>query len=331
VANELSDSDSDHVRDATDLRGQVARSLQGRVEPIVQHAVALFPFAGIDVAADERASLTERTVQLFIAAIRDHTLEADDVLLAELAQFAARTGLGVRALFTVVYLVERAAIDALALDDSFGISSAPWPTLEHAVRRAAFDLCGTLAERMGAAAAAGGVVDPLTTLHTRAVFVTAVEKEIQRSVRFGEPFALILIDVDHLTDINRRYGYGTGDLVLERVGIVVRKYFRDVDWVARLGDDAFAVLLPAIHSHDAERLAERVRITVQDRLQVHDYRSDEQVPVTISVGVLVADSGPQTENADGLVVAVQEATDRAKAAGGNRVERALLTAPGADA
>lgn len=318
-------ADSDQMQEATELRAHVARSLHGCTEAIVKDAVALFPFAGLEqVAADDRAPLAERAVHLLIAAARDSTLDAGDVLVTELAQLAERTGLGVQPLFTVVYLVERAALDALQLDDSFGMASAPWPMVTQTTRRAAFELCGAIAARAGGGAAGSGITDPLTTLHTRAVFVAAVDKEIQRSERFGEPFALILIDIDRLADINTRYGHGAGNRVLERVGIVVRNYFRDTDWVARLCEDTFAVLLPAIQGYNAERLAERMRVTVEERLQVHDHRSDQQFPVTISVGVVVAESVARTEKAERLIAAGEQAIDRAKLAGGNRVERAVL-------
>ena len=318
------------MQEATELRAHVARSLHGRTEAIVKDAVALFPFAGLEqVAADDRAPLAERTVHLLIAAARDTTLDAGDVLVAELAQLGERTGAGVQPLFTVVYLVERAALDALQLDDSFGMASAPWPMVTQTIRRAAFELCGAIAARAGGAAGSG-ITDPLTTLHTRAVFVAAVDKEIQRSERFGEPFALILIDVDRLADINTGYGHGAGNRVLERVGIVVRNYFRDTDWVARLCEDTFAVLLPAIQGYNAERLAERMRVTVEERLQVHDHRSDQQFPVTISVGVVVAESVARTEKAERLIAAGEDAIDRAKLAGGNRIERAALSTPQAD-
>jgi diguanylate cyclase (GGDEF)-like protein len=246
--------------------------------------------------------------------------------VSELAALAEQKKVGARPLFTIVYLVERAALDVLALDDSFGASSAPWPALAQTIRRASFDLCAALAEHSRGGPVDTGIIDALTTLHTRAVFHAALDKEIQRSERLGEPFALMVIDVDRLADINTRYGYGAGDRVLERVGIVVRNYFRDTDWVARLREDVFAVLLPAIQGRDAERLAERVRITVQERLGVHDHRSDQSFPVTISVAVFVGESVERTTKAEQLIEAAERAIVRAKQAGGNRVERATPTA-----
>lgn len=86
----------------------------------------------------------------------------------------------------------------------------------------------------------------------------------------------MLLGVDRLADINATHGYGAGDRVIERVGIVVRSYFRDTDWVARVVGDTFAVLLPETERLNAERLADRVRIVVSTRLQLHDYRSDQE-------------------------------------------------------
>ena len=181
-------------------------------------------------------------------------------------------------------------------------------------------MCATSSEARGQPGSE--ITDSLTTLHTRAIFLAALEKEIQRSYRFSHPFALILIDIDRLTEINATHGYSAGNFVIERVGIVVRNYFRETDWVARSSGGAFAVLLPETQRADAQRLANRVRITIQERLQLHDYRSDDQFPVTVSVGVLVAETVDQSVQADQLLVEAEEAVGRAKKAGHNRVEHA---------
>ncbi|MBI2188844.1 MAG: GGDEF domain-containing protein [Acidobacteria bacterium] len=314
---------------AVEVRTQIARSLQGGVEAIVSETIGLYPFAGLEaVPPDDRVPLAERTLQLLTAAVRDGTLEADNGGVSELAALADQHRMDIRLLFTIIYLVERASLDALALDESFDVSAAPWPALSQAIRQASFELCAALAEHLKRAAE-GAVTDTLTTLHTKGMFLAALDNQIQRSERLGEPFALMVIDVDRLRDINARYGYGAGDRVLERVGIAVRNYLRDTDWVARLGEDMFGVLLPAILGDNAERLAERMRLAVQQRLHVHDHRSDQHFPVTISVGVLVSESVERTERAERLIAAAEEAIARAKAAGGNRVERAALPAQSA--
>lgn len=318
------------MQEAAELRAHIARSLHGRAEAIVKDAVAVYPFAGMEnVGADDRAQLTGLALQLITHAVRDGALTPRHGAVADLGRLAVDKKVGTRLLFTVVYFVERSALDELAVDDSFGVASEPLPALTQIIRRASLDVCAALSEQMNGSAVETVITDSLTTLHTRAIFLAALEKEIHRSERLGHPFAVILIDVDGLADINARHGYGSGDRVLERVGIVVRNYFRETDWVARLGGDTFAVLLPEIQGVNAERLAERMRITVLERLQFHDHRSDQQFPLTISVGVVVAESVDRSVKAERLVAEAEEALGRAQKAGGNRVERAAAVVAGA--
>ena len=319
---DLPDADSHYVRDAVELRHHLARALQGGAEAMVKDSVAIYAFAGMEnVGTDDRARLADLILQLITSAVRDGALDARGAPAAELGLLASEKDVAIALLFSVVYLMERSALDELAVDDSFGASSETWPSIVQIIRRASFDVCAAFSEQLRANAGDTGIIDSLTTLHTRPVFLAALEKEIQRSERFGHPFAVILLNVDRLEEINLRHGYGAGDRVLERVGIVVRSYFRETDWVARSAGDTFAVLLPETQPANAERLAERIRTTVEERLQLHDYRSEEQFPVTVSAGVLIKESVDQTVRAEQLLIEAEQAVDRAKKAGGNRVER----------
>src|SRR6185503_3893319 len=141
------------------------------------------------------------------------------------------------------------------------------------------------------------IFDPLTTVYTRWVLDSALEKEIRRAERFGHPFALVLLDVDHLSDLNLAHGYGFGDRILERIGIVMGNFFREHDWVARHGEDTFAVVLPETGPDNAEHLAEQARKTVEERLALQDHRTEANVPVTVSVAVLIAESVDSSVNA----------------------------------
>jgi GGDEF domain-containing protein len=86
----------------------------------------------------------------------------------------------------------------------------------------------------------------------------------------------------------------------------------------------FAVLLPEINRADAERLADRVRLVVAERLELHDYRSDQCFPVTLSVAVIVVESIERTTRGEQLMTMANEVIQRAKQAGGNRVETQLV-------
>jgi diguanylate cyclase (GGDEF)-like protein len=326
VLSGLDSSDTGYMSDAVELRKQVARSLGARARTVVKDSIAVYAFAGLEgVAAPDRVRLAENVFQLLTTAIRDGALESRSTAVVELRSFAVDRGVTVRALFELVHLMERSALDELAIDDSFGANSEPWPAIAQLVRRASFDVLGSYSE-LATSHAEEDAHDPLTTLYTRGVLTAALEKEIQRSERFGHPFAVLLLDVDHLADINAKHGYGAGDRVLERIGIQVRSYFREQDWVARSAGDSFAVILPETQPADAEALADRVRKMIEERLELRDHRSDAQVPVTVSVGVLVVDSADKTFKAEQLLARVKEAVDRAKQAGRNRVERVDVAA-----
>ena len=313
--------DASDAPDAVELRPLVARSLQQRSKAIISDAMAVSAFAGMEsVALADRAHLADAILRLIAHAVREGTLDSHAAAVTDLGQVCGEAGIDVRAFFSMVYLMERSAIGELSGVESFGATSETWPVISQMPRRASFDVCATSSEARGQPGSE--ITDSLTTLHTRAIFLAALEKEIQRSYRFSHPFALILIDIDRLTEINATHGYSAGNFVIERVGIVVRNYFRETDWVARSSGGAFAVLLPETQLADAQRLANRVRITIQERLQLHDYRSDDQFPVTVSVGVLVAETVDQSVQADQLLVEAEEAVGRAKKAGHNRVEHA---------
>ena len=65
--------------------------------------------------------------------------------------------------------------------------------------------------------------------------------------------------------------------MLERLGILMRAYFRQHDWVARYAEDAIAVLLPRTDAEHAIELAERMRTMVDERLGFRDHRSERAV------------------------------------------------------
>ena len=321
MATGISGADATDAPDTVELRPIVARSLQQRSEEIVNDAVAVSAFAGMEnIALPDRTRLADVILQLITHAVREGALDSNAAAATEMERVCVETAINARSLFNVVYLMERSALSELSVEESLGATSETWPVISQMLRRASFDVCATFSETRDQPSSE--ITDSLTALHTRAVFLAALEKEIQRSERLGHPFALILIDVDRLAEINATHGYGAGDFVIERVGIVVRNYFRETDWVARSSGDTFAVLLPEIQRTDAQRLADRVRIMVQERLQLSDYRSEERFPVTVSVGVLVAEAVDRSVQADQLLVEAEEAVARAKKAGRNRVAHA---------
>jgi diguanylate cyclase (GGDEF)-like protein/excisionase family DNA binding protein len=171
---------------------------------------------------------------------------------------------------------------------------------------------------------AHGVRDPLTTLISEAVLELALQQEIERARRHQHAVALLLADIDDFSGVIREHGRGVGDRLLERLGILARRFFRTHDWVARRGEDAIAVLLPETTVDQAATLAARFREMVQHRLVLQDYDTDDRKSVTVSVAAVGTDLVQSEVDAAAVLAEAEAAVLRAKLNGGNRVERVAL-------
>lgn len=100
--------------------------------------------------------------------------------------------------------------------------------------------------------------DGLTGLSNRVAFELAAADQVARSRRYGERAALMLLDLDHLKEINDTHGHLVGDEALRTVAGAVRRRLRASDLAARLGGDEFVVLLPHTTRDDAQRLATEI-------------------------------------------------------------------------
>lgn len=228
--------------------------------------------------------------------------------------------LGTRNLFHAVDHACQIIGDELALDDRIGAASEPWPMVQGFVRRAAFDVLAAFTARLLDTPAHGSVRDPLTTLVARPVFDLALQQEVRRAFRQQGTFALILFDVDDLARINRSYGYGVGDRVLERLGILARRFFRTHDWVARHDEDSIVVLLPGTSLDQAAVLATRFRNTVEQRLILEDEKPEARTPITVSASAVGAERMQTELDAAHVMAEAETAVARAKLDGGHRTE-----------
>ena len=114
------------------------------------------------------------------------------------------------------------------------------------------------------------------------------------------------------------------------LGILIRQYFRQLDWVARHSEDSFAVLLTGNDAGHAASLAERLRSTVAERMVFTDHRSELPVSVTISAAVVnIPVAVGMAIDPERLLADAEAAVARAKQQGRNRVERVDVSPAGA--
>lgn len=103
------------------------------------------------------------------------------------------------------------------------------------------------------------VTDPLTGLANYRHLSTSIDRQIRRTQHTGQPFALLLLDVDNLKIVNDQLGHNVGSRLLVRVADALRASCRVTDLIARYGGDEFAVLLPGCDEQAARLHAARVQ------------------------------------------------------------------------
>jgi diguanylate cyclase (GGDEF)-like protein/PAS domain S-box-containing protein len=158
--------------------------------------------------------------------------------------------------------------------------------------------------------------DHLTGLANRRAFFEAAEQELARSAAVPRCTAVIAFDADHFKGINDRHGHPGGDAVLQHLAAILGETFREVDVVARIGGEEFAVLLPSTDLPRAAVVAERLRAIVAAQVVHFD---GERIRYTVSAGVACLDDGEG--GIDLLLKRADQALYAAKRAGRNRVER----------
>lgn len=158
------------------------------------------------------------------------------------------------------------------------------------------------------------LTDELTEIGNRRLFDRWIKEEIDRSHRFGHRFSLVFLDVDSFKGYNDRYGHPTGDLLLQKLGRLLRSVSRKVDVPCRIGGEEFAVLLPETAKSGGKIYAEKVRQRVESALLEV---GDPTGPVTVSLGVSgFPEDGTSPES---LMRAADDALYQSKRLGKNRV------------
>lgn len=306
-----------------DLRADVAQVLLERMDIIINDSIALFPFSAPQpLDADYCGRLGQNLIQLLSTAVRDGRLDSRDGSVIDLHRLVSERGLPVEGLFNFVYLTERSALDELSLNDRIGSTSEAWALAAQLIRRASFDLVAAFTDRIQQEPTVAAIKDRLTTLYTRAMMDAVLGAVLQRAERGGWPIALIILDIDRLSEINETYGYGVGDRILERMGIQMRKYFRQEDWVFRHAEDSIVVLLAETTGADATALAQRVLGMVKERLGFRDHHTETRVQVTVSAAVVAVQMiGGEPVEPERMLFEAEAALERAKRAGRGSLER----------
>jgi diguanylate cyclase (GGDEF)-like protein len=158
--------------------------------------------------------------------------------------------------------------------------------------------------------------DIVTGLFNRRAYYEISHMEFQRLVRNNRILTVIMFDIDSFKTINDSYGHDAGDIVLNRVGKIVKEVIRKYDYAFRMGGDEFLLLLPETNEEQACILAERIRTKIEDQ-HILD-KNHNKLSLTASFGIAQY-SQKDTSIAD-VTRKADEALYQAKKSGRNRVE-----------
>lgn len=159
-------------------------------------------------------------------------------------------------------------------------------------------------------------IDGLTQLANRAYFDEKLNEMISLRKRYGDPFSLMMIDLDNFKDINDSYGHPAGDRILKGVALKIKASLRGSDFFARFGGDEYALILVKTGVKAATEVAWKLCEEVRASRFILDATA---LTMTLSIGVAEASADDSDET---LLQRADAALYRTKAAGRNGVSTA---------
>ena len=111
------------------------------------------------------------------------------------------------------------------------------------------------------------ITDGLTGLYNHRYFVKRLAEETKRAKRHGSKMVLAIVDIDDFKRYNDSHGHLKGNKLLQKVGSMMKKHFREVDVLARIGGDEFAIIFPDTAPKEAMRAVDRFRKKVAEKLK----------------------------------------------------------------
>ncbi len=107
------------------------------------------------------------------------------------------------------------------------------------------------------------VTDPLTKIYNRLKIDEVFYQEIKRNERYQYGLSIFMIDIDYFKSVNDEHGHLAGDKVLTKISSILKNNLRNNDFLGRWGGEEFLVICPSTNLKEAEKVAEKLRKTIE--------------------------------------------------------------------
>ncbi|MEW6362577.1 MAG: diguanylate cyclase [Acidobacteriota bacterium] len=154
-----------------------------------------------------------------------------------------------------------------------------------------------------AVAASHALTDPITGLPNARSLHIQFEKEVQRAIRNGTEFQLLMLDLDGFKEVNDNFGHKVGDNLLTAIGQVIRGELREYDFLARYAGDEFVAIIPGADSESITDLCRRIEAAVNS----FGIEVDTGVVAGVGVSIGAASYPIHGETFDQLVISADKA------------------------
>lgn len=158
------------------------------------------------------------------------------------------------------------------------------------------------------------VIDELTGLYNQTYIHTRLDEEIKRAIIYQRPCGYLLIDIDDFKNFHEQLGEAKTEMLLKALGGMLKASVTDVDKVARLVLDKFAVVMPERNKKQSAAIAEEIRKKVESGLS-----SLIKTPGKVTVSIGVSENPIDGSSADDLIAKAERLVKQAKSLGKNRV------------
>jgi diguanylate cyclase (GGDEF)-like protein len=155
--------------------------------------------------------------------------------------------------------------------------------------------------------------DFLTNISNKKAIMEELNKQESSHKRYNTIYSIVFFDIDHFKNINDTYGHDAGDVILKSLGLLFRRYARDVDMIGRFGGEEFVAILPNTDKIGAYKFAEKLRSIIEKTKFMY---KKTRIKVTVSGGVA---SREETSSMDETLKLADNRLYTAKKSGRNRV------------